>query len=71
MIKPRLLDPRLHQVLEFPLVSVMVERGRSRRFGYSMTISSGPLAYTSQHEPIPLCELEQALLLAAGTGVTG
>ena len=29
------------------------------------------LAYTSQHEPLPLCELERAPLLAAGTGVTG
>ena len=66
----RPLDPRLQQVLEFPLVSGIFGR-RSRRFGYGMTIPSGPLAYTSQHEPLPLCELERALLLAAGTGVTG
>lgn len=34
------------------------------------TIPGGPLAYTSQHGPLPLCELERALLLAAGMGVT-
>src|SRR5690348_708686 len=70
MNTPRPLDPRLQQVLEFPLVSGIFGR-RSRRFGSGMTIPSGPLAFTSQHEPLPLCELERALLLAAGTGVTG
>jgi hypothetical protein len=57
----RPLDPRLQQVLEFPLVSGLFGR-RSRRFGYGMSIPSGPLAYTSQHEPLALCDLEQALL---------
>ena len=66
----RPLDPRLQQVLVFPLVSGIFGR-RSRRFGFGMTIPSGPLAYTSQHDPLPLCELERALLLTAGTGVTG
>ena len=70
MSDDRPLDPRLQQVLEFPLVSGIFGR-RSRRFGFGMTIPSGPLAYTSQHEPLPLCELERVLLLAAGTGVTG
>ena len=70
MSDDRPLTPRLQQVLEFPLVSGIFGR-RSRRFGFGMTIPSGPLAYTSQHEPLPLCELEPALLLAAGTGVTG
>jgi hypothetical protein len=64
------LDPRLHQILNFPLVSGLFGR-RSRRFGYGMSIPSGPLAYTSQYEPLPLCDLERALLIAAGTGVTG
>lgn len=63
-------DPRLQQILNFPLVGALFGR-RSRRFGYGMTIPSGPLAYTSQHEPLPLCELERALLLSAATGVTG
>ena len=66
----RPLDPRLQQVLEFPLVSGLFGR-RSRRFGYGMSIPSGPLAYTSQHKPLALCDLEQALLVTAATGVTG
>jgi hypothetical protein len=36
-----------------------------------MEIPSGPLAFKSRHAPIPLSELEQALLVAAATGVTG
>lgn len=36
-----------------------------------MEIPSGPLAYKSRHEPVPLSEEEQYLLIAAGTGVTG
>lgn len=64
------LDPRLQQVLEFPLVSGLFGR-RSRRFGYGMTIPTGPLAFTSPHKPLALDELERALLIAAATGVTG
>jgi len=64
------IDPRLEQVLSFPLTQAMFGR-RSRRFGYGMEIPSGPLAYKSQHPPLPLSDLERALLVAAGTGVTG
>ena len=31
----------------------------------------GTLEYTSPYEPVPLTELEEALLLVAGTGLTG
>ncbi|HET9920009.1 MAG TPA: hypothetical protein VFQ30_09240, partial [Ktedonobacteraceae bacterium] len=64
------LDPRLEQVLRFPLLSAIFGR-RSRRFGYGMSIPDGPLAYTSQHAPLPLDELERALLISAATGITG
>ena len=64
------IDPRLEQVLTFPQVNGLFGR-RSRRFGFGMAIPSGPLTYTSQHEPLPLCDLERALLVAAATGVTG
>ena len=64
------LDPRLQQVLNFPLVSGLFGR-RSRRFGYGMSIPSGPLTYTSRHDPLPLSALERALLIGAATGVTG
>jgi hypothetical protein len=36
-----------------------------------MEIPSGPLAFKSRHAPVPLSELEQAILVAAATGVTG
>src|SRR5579863_8854943 len=63
-------DPRLQQVLDFPLVGGILGR-RSRRFGYGMSIPSGPLAYASRHEAWPLSDLERALLVGVATGVTG
>ena len=62
-------DP-VRDLLEFPLLDAVFGR-RSRRFGMGMSIASGPLAYTSEHAPAPLTRLEQDILLAAGTGVTG
>jgi hypothetical protein len=60
----------IRELLEFPLMQALFGR-RSRRFGLGMEIPSGPLAYTSRHAPQPLSELEQALLVAAATGVSG
>jgi hypothetical protein len=56
--------------LAFPLFQAIMGR-RSRRFALGMEIPSGPLAFKSRSAPKPLSELEQALLVAAGTGVTG
>jgi len=44
---------------------------RSRRFGLGMNIEGGPLAYQSSHQPVPLSEEEEALLVFAACGVTG
>jgi hypothetical protein len=44
---------------------------RARRFGLGMEIPSGPLAYKSEKEAMPLSETEQMLLVAAATGVSG
>jgi hypothetical protein len=44
---------------------------RARRFGLGMELPSGPLAYTSDSEPVSLSERERLILTAAGTGVTG
>ena len=55
---------------EFPLLDAIAGR-RARRFGLGMELPSGPLAYTSAAEPVPLSELERSVLIAAGTGVTG
>lgn len=60
----------LDELGHFPLLQAIFGR-RARRFGLGMVIPSGPLAFTSNSRPVPLSELEQALLVAAGTGVTG
>jgi hypothetical protein len=60
----------LTDLLEFPLIQAIFGR-RARRFGLGMEIPSGPLKFKSRHEPHPLSELEQAILIAAATGVSG
>jgi hypothetical protein len=60
----------LDDLLRYPLFDALFGR-RARRFGLGMEIPSGPLAFRSRKEPLPLSELERAVLLAAGTGVTG
>ena len=42
---------------------------RSRRFGLGMEIEKGPLAYKSRHAPVPLSELEEAMLVWTGLGI--
>ena len=64
------MSDALHHLSEYPLLSAIFGR-RARRFGLGMSIPSGPLAFTSQHDPLPLSELERNLLLAVGTGVSG
>lgn len=44
---------------------------RTRRFGLGMTLGEGPLAYVSQHAPIPLTPREEEYLIYAAAGVTG
>jgi hypothetical protein len=57
-------------LLQFPFLNALFGR-RARRFGLGMEIPSGPLAYRSEKEPVPLSETEQMLLVAAATGVSG
>jgi hypothetical protein len=52
-------------LIEFALLDAIAGR-RARRFGLGMQLPSGPLAYTSEAEPVPLSELERSILLAAG-----
>lgn len=70
MRKPKQSVSPIHELLQFPLMQAIFGR-RARRFALGMEIPSGPLAFKSRHAPMPLSELEQALLVAAGTGVTG
>jgi hypothetical protein len=58
------------ELLTFPLLQALFGR-RARRFGAGMELPSGPLAYRSAADPLPLSEMEQMLLVAAATGVSG
>ena len=55
---------------QYPLLDALRE-SRSRRFGVGMRIPSGPFAFESRHEPLPLTEDEEAALVFAACGVTG
>lgn len=52
------------------LFNVLLNR-RSRRMGLGMSIPAGPFQYTSQHQPVPLTEAEEAALAFAACGITG
>jgi hypothetical protein len=60
----------LRRLAEFPLLDALYGR-RSRRFPVGGEIPDGPLAYRSQHDPVPLTELERLLVLTACAGTTG
>lgn len=60
----------IRQLREFPLLQALFGR-RARRFGLGMEIPSGPLAFKSDKDPVPLSEREQTILVAAATGVSG
>lgn len=60
----------LRDALAYPYFDALFDR-KSRRVALGMEIPQGPLAYASPYEPIPLTELEEALLLMAGTGLAG
>ena len=57
-------------VWEYSLFEALYGR-RSRRFGAGFEIAEGPFRYKSQAPALPLSELEEAILVAAGFGVTG
>lgn len=60
----------LEALSDYPLLDALLER-RSRRFSEGMEIEGGPTAYTSDQDPRPLTETEQALLVFAACGITG
>lgn len=60
----------LEEVLSYPLTDALFGR-RSRRFYRGANIPDGALQYASQHEPLPLSEVEKLLVLLAMGGVTG
>jgi hypothetical protein len=60
----------LWNALDYPLFQSFFDR-KSRRVGLGMDVESQVLDFTSRYEPVPLTELEEALLCIAGTGLTG
>jgi hypothetical protein len=60
----------IEELSKFPLLEALFGR-RSRRFGLGMEIPDGPLAYRSQHEALPLSDLERTLLVLCGAGISG
>lgn len=69
-IKPEGLPPQADAAWDYPLYDAIMGR-RSRRFGLGMEMDSGPFQHRSQYEPIPLSDLETAMLVAAATATTG
>ena len=63
------LPEGLTDALAYPFFQSVWDR-KSRRMGLGMAMP-GTLEYASPYEPVPLGELEEALLLVAGTGLTG
>jgi len=61
---------QVDEAWNFSLFDAIMNR-RSRRFGVGMEITEGPNKFKSTNPPIPLDELEEAMLIAAGTGITG
>src|SRR5947208_8235344 len=60
----------LDQAWSYPLFEALYRR-RSRRFGLDFEMPEGPFRYKSAHAPVPLSELEEALLVGAGAGFSG
>jgi hypothetical protein len=60
----------LDHAWSYPLFEALYRR-RSRRFGLGFEMQEGPFRYKSAHAPVPLTELEEALLVGAGAGFTG
>ena len=60
----------LHKAWEYPLFDALYGR-RSRRFGLGFEVTEGPFRYKSQRPPLPLSDIEEALLVAAGVGFSG
>jgi hypothetical protein len=62
--------PGLMDALHYPFFQTVFDR-KSRRVGLGMTVGSEILDYQSPYTPVPLSEIEEALLCIAGTGLTG
>jgi len=62
--------PGMGDALSMPLIEALFGR-RARRFFLGASIPDGYFAYKSKHDPLPLTELEQMMVLTAAGGNTG
>ena len=60
--------PGFMDALSYPYFQSVFDR-KSRRVALGMTVGSDVIPYESPYEPVPLSELEEALLVMAGTGL--
>ena len=67
--RPSVWPEALRAAAAFPTLEAIFTR-RARRFALGAEMT-GPLAYRSEKEPVPLAYEEEAILVAAATGVTG
>ncbi len=67
--RPTVHPGALAQMRAYPALDAIFSR-RSRRFALGVELT-GPLAFKSEKDPIPLAYEEEAILVAAGTGISG
>jgi len=60
----------VRELFNYPLMKAMAHR-RTRRFPLGCSMEEGSLKYTSKKQPVPLTDLETAILCWAGSGITG
>jgi hypothetical protein len=63
-------NPAVRKAWNYPLFDAIFNR-RSRRVSLGAEIPGGPTKYKSDKPPLPLDEVEEALLIWAGTGISG
>ena len=67
--RPSVRPEALRAAASFPTLDAIFTR-RARRFALGAEMT-GPLAFKSEKEPVPLAFEEEAILVAAATGATG
>lgn len=58
------------RIFKYPILEAIARR-RSRRFPLGCTLPSGAIQHASQKPPVPLNDIETAILCWSGVGVTG
>ena len=62
------LPPGIKEATNYSYLDALYER-RSRRFAMGGEIDEGPLKFKSKHKPVPLSEIEEAILVWNGLGI--